>query len=377
MGNTLHTVDEQVSYIATESTWIESKAIQQLQTTANLPDMVSVVGMPDLHPGRGYPIGAAFFSTKRFYPALVGNDIGCGMSLFQTDIKQSKVNLDKLEKQLSDMPDHAPLAWLDDNVPNDMKSHNFMASLGSIGGGNHFAEFQSIDEILQPELFAEIGLSKQQLLLLVHSGSRGLGQSILRQHVETHSHNGLLDDTEDGKKYLQAHQDALNFAQVNRRLIGLRMLQQVKANGELRLDINHNLVEPCRINGIDGWLHRKGATPSDRGFVIIPGSRGDYSYLVAPQPNEICLNSLAHGAGRKWMRAECKGRLSHRYSPIQLSRTALGSRVICANKQLIYEEAPQSYKSIETVIESMVDIGVIQVVARLKPVITYKTSGEC
>lgn len=377
MGNTLHTVDEQVSYIATESTWIESKAIQQLQTTANLPDMVSVVGMPDLHPGRGYPIGAAFFSTKRFYPALVGNDIGCGMSLFQTDIKQSKVNLDKLEKQLSDMPDHAPLAWLDDNVPNDMKSHNFMASLGSIGGGNHFAEFQSIDEILQPELFAEISLSKQQLLLLVHSGSRGLGQSILRQHVETHSHNGLLDDTEDGKKYLQAHQDALNFAQVNRRLIGLRMLQQVKANGELRLDINHNLVEPCRINGIDGWLHRKGATPSDRGFVIIPGSRGDYSYLVAPQPNEICLNSLAHGAGRKWMRAKCKGRLSHRYSPIQLSRTALGSRVICANKQLIYEEAPQSYKSIETVIESMVDIGVIQVVARLKPVITYKTSGEC
>lgn len=91
MGNTLHTVDQQVSYIATGSTWIESKAIQQLQTTASLPGMVSVVGMPDLHPGRGYPIGAAFFSTKRFYPALVGNDIGCGMVLFQTDIKNRKL----------------------------------------------------------------------------------------------------------------------------------------------------------------------------------------------------------------------------------------------------------------------------------------------
>lgn len=377
MGNTFHSVSECVSYIATETTWIESKAIQQLQTTANLPDMVSVVGMPDLHPGRGYPIGAAFFSAKRFYPALVGNDIGCGMALFQTDIKKSKVNLDKLEKQLSSMSDHAPLAWLDKHVPDEMKLHDFMASLSSIGGGNHFAEFQSIDEILQPELFAASGLNKQQLLLLVHSGSRGLGQSILRQHVETHSHNGLCESSDDAIRYLQSHQEALNFAQLNRRLIGLRMLQQVKANGELCLDVNHNLVEPCKINGIDGWLHRKGATPSDRGFVIIPGSRGDYSYLVAPQSNEVCLNSLAHGAGRKWMRTECKGRLSHRYTPVQLSRTALGSRVICANKQLIYEEAPQSYKSIDTVIESMVNIGVIQVVARLKPVITYKTSGEC
>ncbi len=155
------------------------------------------------------------------------------------------------------------------------------------------------------------------------------------------------------------------------------MLQQVKSTGELSLDVNHNLVEACQINGIIGWLHRKGATPSDRGLVIIPGSRGDYSYLVAPQGNDACLNSLAHGAGRKWMRGECKGRLSHRYTPVQLSRTELGSRVICANKQLIYEEAPQSYKSIDTVIESMVNIGVIQVVARLKPIITYKTSGEC
>lgn len=377
MGNTFHSVSEHVSYIATETTWIESKAIQQLQITANLPNMVSVVGMPDLHPGRGYPIGAAFFSAKRFYPALVGNDIGCGMSLFQTDIKKSKVNLDKLEKQLSEMPDHAPSTWLDEYVPHDMKSHDFMASLSSIGGGNHFAEFQSIDEILQPELFAKSSLNKQQLLLLVHSGSRGLGQSILRQHVERHSHDGLFEDSDDAKEYLHAHQNALNFAQINRRLIGLRMLQQVKATGELNLDINHNLVEPCNINGVAGWLHRKGATPSDRGFVIIPGSRGDYSYLVSPQPNEACLNSLAHGAGRKWMRTECKGRLSHRYTPLQLSRTALGSRVICANKQLIYEEAPQSYKSIDTVIESMVNIGIIQVVARLKPVITYKTSGEC
>ena len=377
MGNTLHFVSDHVSYIATKDTWIETKAIQQLETTANLPDMVSVIGMPDLHPGRGYPIGAAFFSQNRFYPALVGNDIGCGMSLFQTEIKQSKLNLDKLEKQLSGMSDSAPLSWLEAHTPDEMKSHHFMASLGSIGGGNHFAEFQAIDEILQPELFKQSNLNKQNLVLLVHSGSRGLGQSILRQHVEQYGHSGLDDQSDAAEQYLHAHQGALDFAQANRQLIGLRIMQQAKTTGGLHLDINHNLVESCCFNGIQGWLHRKGATPSNRGFVIIPGSRGDYSYLVAPQANSVSLNSLAHGAGRKWMRTECKGRLSHRYTPVQLSRTVLGSRVICANKQLIYEEAPQSYKSIETVIESMADIGVIQVVARLRPIVTYKTSGEC
>ncbi|EKT61095.1 RNA ligase RtcB family protein [Providencia burhodogranariea] len=377
MGNAIHSVSEHVSYIATENTWIESKAIQQLQITANLPNMVSVVGMPDLHPGRGYPIGAAFFSAQRFYPALVGNDIGCGMSLFQSNIKIAKLNLDKFEKQLLTLSDVASQEWLDEHVPNSMKTHNFVASLSSIGGGNHFAEFQAVDKVLDNERFEQSGLNKKQLLLLVHSGSRGLGQSILRKHIEVHNHDGLEAASKEAEAYLQAHQEALRFAELNRQLIGRRMLQQVKATGDMAIDINHNLVEPYTFNGIDGWLHRKGATPSDRGMVVIPGSRGDYSYLVVPQASEVSLNSLAHGAGRKWMRTECKGRLSHRYTPLQLSRTDLGSRVICANKQLIYEEAPQSYKSIDTVIDSMVEAGLINVIARLKPVLTYKTSGAC
>ncbi len=376
MGNYVHHLSDRVSYIASESTWIESSAIQQLQTTANLADMAYVVGMPDLHPGRGYPIGAAFFSVNRFYPALVGNDIGCGMTLFQTEIKSNKLNLDKLEKQLYQMTDFASAQWLADHLPNEMQSHTFASSLSSIGSGNHFAEFQQVDLVVNEKLFINSGLNTKQLLLLVHSGSRGLGQSILQQHVQQFSHNGVVENTPEANEYLAAHQDALNFAEVNRKLIGLRMLQQVRTEGQQRLDVNHNLVEPCTINQLNGWLHRKGATPANQGLVIVPGSRGDYSYVVKPIASEVSLNSLAHGAGRKWMRTECKGRLSHRFTPLQLSRTSLGSRVICANKQLIYEEAPQSYKSIETVIDSMAKIGLIEVVARLKPVMTYKTSGE-
>lgn len=376
MGNYVHHLSDRVSYIASESTWIESSAIQQLQTTANLANMAYVVGMPDLHPGRGYPIGAAFFSVNRFYPALVGNDIGCGMTLFQTEIKSNKLNLDKLEKQLYQMTDFASAQWLADHLPDEMQSHTFASSLSSIGSGNHFAEFQQVDLIVNEKLFIDSGLNTKQLLLLVHSGSRGLGQSILQQHVQQFSHNGVVENTPEANEYLAAHQDALNFAEVNRKLIGLRMLQQVRTEGQQRLDVNHNLVERCTINQLEGWLHRKGATPANQGLVVVPGSRGDYSYVVKPIASEVSLNSLAHGAGRKWMRTECKGRLSHRFTPLQLSRTSLGSRVICANKQLIYEEAPQSYKSIETVIDSMAKIGLIEVVARLKPVMTYKTSGE-
>lgn len=98
MGKYIRPLSDAVFTIASDDLWIESLAIQQLHTTANLPNMQRVVGMPDLHPGRGYPIGAAFFSAGRFYPALVGNDIGCGMALWQTDILARKYNADKFEQ---------------------------------------------------------------------------------------------------------------------------------------------------------------------------------------------------------------------------------------------------------------------------------------
>ncbi|WP_437228566.1 RtcB family protein, partial [Salmonella sp. LSP 272/98] len=80
MGNYIRPLSDVVFSIASDNLWIEDSAIQQLYTTAKLTGMKRVIGMPDLHPGRGYPIGAAFFSRGRFYPALVGNDIGCGMA---------------------------------------------------------------------------------------------------------------------------------------------------------------------------------------------------------------------------------------------------------------------------------------------------------
>ncbi|MFC7422019.1 RNA ligase RtcB family protein [Iodobacter arcticus] len=244
-------------------------------------------------------------------------------------------------------------------------------------GGNHFAELQSIDEVYDAAVLDALAINKQQLQLLVHSGSRGLGQFILRQHIEQHGHRGLAVDTADCAAYLLAHQQAVQFATLNRRLIAQRILLRLSANGQALLDINHNLVLPAQMHGLQGWVHRKGATPADVGPVVIPGSRGDFSYLVLPLASDLSLNSLAHGAGRKWIRSECKGRLSPRYTVAQLSRTKLGSHVICADRQLIYEEAPEAYKPAENIISTLEGAGLIKVIARLRPVLTYKTRGEC
>ena len=86
-----------------------------------------------------------------------------------------------------------------------------------------------------------------------------------------------------------------------------------------------------------------------------------------------CLHSITHGAGRKWKRGDVRTRLRSRFSPEALTRTELGSRVICEDKELLYEEAPHAYKDIETVVKAFVDAGLIRVIAALRPVITYKT----
>lgn len=144
-------------------------------------------------------------------------------------------------------------------------------------------------------------------------------------------------------------------------------------------DINHNTVTFETVDGQQGWLHRKGATPSDQSLVMLPGSRDDYSYLLEPLENagSLSLHSLAHGAGRKWQRTDCKGRLDRIATPAQLSRTSLGGRVICNDRALIYGEAPQAYKSVDSVLGCLVGAGLARVVYRSKPVLTYKTRGEC
>ncbi len=377
MGNYVQKLSDGITLIASDDTWIEGEAIQQLQTTSKLAGMRYVAGMPDLHPGRSYPVGAAFFSTGYFYPALIGNDIGCGMSLWKTDIDANKGSINKLEKRLGTIDGALDESWstlISELVPIHTPYH---ASLGTIGGGNHFAELQRVDEIYDEAALEALQLEKKQLLLLIHSGSRGLGQAILREHVDKHQHHGLEGNSIDAADYLAKHAMALRFAEANRELIARRILDRLHTTGSKLVDVHHNLLQSAMLHGEQGWLHRKGATPSDAGLIVIPGSRGDFSYLVTPVPSEESLFSLAHGAGRKWMRSQCKDRLSKRYTVAQLNRTKLGSHVICQDRELIYQEAPEAYKPIDNIISTLKQAGLIHVVARLRPLLTYKTRGEC
>lgn len=378
MGNCFVQLSEAISLIASDDTWIEGNAIHQLHTTAALQGMRQVVAMPDLHPGRGYPVGAAFFSVNRLYPALVGNDIGCGMALWQTGLVAGRVGIDRLDKRLGNLDVPLGDAWAEEIARLAPPGIGHADALGTIGGGNHFAELQQVDKIHDAVAIDRLGIVARQLLLLVHSGSRGLGQAILRDHVDQFGHQGLADDDAACAAYLARHRQALSFAHANRELIALRMLDRLcGSEGRRVLDVHHNFVSPAVIDGVSGWLHRKGATPADAGPVVIPGSRGDYSYLVEPIADTRSLLSLAHGAGRKWMRSECKDRLVRRFSVEQLRRTKLNSHVICEHRDLMYEEAPEAYKPIDSVVGALHDAGLLKILARLRPVLTYKTRGGC
>ncbi|MGE3724573.1 MAG: RNA ligase RtcB family protein [Candidatus Sericytochromatia bacterium] len=368
--------DAKVRIIASTQSWIEGAAIEQLKTMAQLPHMRLAVGLPDLHPGKGHPIGAAFVAENHLYPHLVGNDIGCGMGLWQTDLPLRKFKAERSLRRLEGL--EAPwqgdsAAWLADF---GLESTPFDHSLGTIGGGNHFAELQRISQILKPDSVAALDLQADHLLLLVHSGSRGLGEQILRNHTQSWGGAGISSDSEAARAYLKEHDWAVKWGEANRRLIQKRFLDLLGASGQRLLDLCHNSVSPQTYLNCACWLHRKGASPADQGPVIIPGSRGSASYLVNPLPASPCDQSawsLAHGAGRKWSRSESKGRLEKRYKAEDLMRTELGSWVICEDKNLLYEEAPAAYKAIDRVVQDLVEAELVEVWAVLEPVITYKT----
>lgn len=355
--------------IPAESAYFEQSALNQLEQCSALPGSCYAVGFPDLHPGKGIPVGATLVTQGRIYPSLIGGDIGCGMSFWQTDYKLRKFKADVVVRRFAAF-EQTELHLLDAGLP-------FAASLGSVGGGNHFVELQRIERVYDQSRANELGLCERKLQLLLHSGSRGYGEQILRAHVDVHAARGLDAESTVASAYMQQHDAAVDWAALNRKRLAQRVGELMGTSVALVSDVPHNLIESKEVDGEPLWLHRKGAAVADRGPLVIAGSRGTFSYLVEPLLD--CADaawSLSHGAGRKWNRTESLARMRQRFRKEQLVQTALGGRVICTQKQLLFEEAPPVYKDIDVVVQHLVAAGLIRVIASLRPLLTYKTSTE-
>ncbi|MEU7925507.1 RNA ligase RtcB family protein [Micromonospora sp. NPDC049801] len=356
-----------VTVFASAASWIESAALDQCRQVAALDGMVHVAGMPDLHPGKGAPIGAAMASTV-LYPFLVGSDIGCGIAVFPIRLRRVvperlAARFPDLDRALDPERDADDPAWavLAGDVP-----AGHLDGLGTVGRGNHFVELARVDTVFAPEHADRLGLATGDLVLVVHSGSRGLGERILRTHTETHG----AGPAPDPAAYLTRHDEAVRWGSLNRRLLAARVAYALGAEPtEPVVDQCHNLVEVR--DGV--YLHRKGAAPGDGRDVLVAGTRGTASYLVAAHAGADANHSVAHGAGRKMSRADALRRGRAKHTVEELRRTPVGSLVVCGDRQLLFEEAPTAYKRIEQVIGDLVAHQLATPVATTIPLVTYKT----
>lgn len=352
---------------------IEGNAVTQLQNVSGYKGMCETVALPDIHLGKGGPIGVAFLTKKYFYPYLIGNDVGCGMSLWMTNLKKMKAKRDKWIKKIDNLDEP-----LEPEILNEFESINFKPesselAFGTLGGGNHFVELSMVESIEDEASFAKLQLDNKKVYLLVHSGSRNKGENLLMKHITRFKDGALIENSDEALQYLKEHDYAAKWAEANRDILSLRVLKSIGAKGMKILSSCHNSISKKTINNQAYWLHRKGAASSEHQAIVIAGTRGSFSYIVKPTGNQkINLWSLAHGAGRKWKRGECKSRLQKRFSVKDLTHTKLGSRIICDDKELLYQEASQAYKNIENIIQELLNHNLISVVATLKPLITYK-----
>jgi len=385
MGNHHSAPARPTRVCASQGAWIEGEAVRQLDAVARLAGVVAAAGMPDLHPGRGWPVGAAFLSQGWLYPATIGSDVGCGMALWTTSLRRSRVRPAKLAACLEglDRP------WEMDRIEEALRaaeipSGPFDLSLGTVGGGNHFLELLRVGEVFDGPGFAQQGLDPDLLVLLVHTGSRGLGGEFFRRHAERFGASPLAAESDEGVDWLKTQQHALAWAATNRAACATRALEALGAEGIPVLDAPHNFIEGWSGAAPDwagggvverGFLHRKGAARAV-GATVLPGSRGDLTFLMEGGANPTTLLSTAHGAGRKISRGEAKEKLQGRLSKKELTRTRFGGVVVCGDDQLLWEEAPECYRKASAVAEEVEACGAARRIAAFEPVTTFKTSSK-
>lgn len=371
MGNDTSTAPHgTVTHFHTTGSWIEGAAVEQAVRVAALPGVLRVSTLPDLHPGRHGPVGCTVASTA-LHPHLVGTDVGCGMALSILDAKARKLNAERAAerlRRLGDVDEGSLAPALEAaGLPTSLA-----AGLCSIGGGNHFAEVQRVDEVIDADAARALGIDPELLLLLVHTGSRGHGARLLSS-VAHSGRDGLAPC--EAEAYMAGHDTLVAWARLNRAMVADRAAALLGAGRATLTDVPHNVV--VAVGG--EWVHHKGAAMAAAAaarMVPVAGSRGTPSFVVtAADDLSRTDGAISHGAGRKRDRAGMRGRVGGTRSDRErLARNQYGGRVVCDDRDLLREEAPEAYKPIERVVADLVSLGLARAVARTVPLVTYKVA---
>lgn len=356
---------------------------QTIDRLVRSPDVVHVAVMPDVHLAAGVSNGVVVATERFVYPAAVGGDIGCGFAVVA--FAGGAAALDQrsaAEAVLRSLPRRVPVMrhrrcdglpeLAGKLAPDELSAPELAAKartdgrleLGTLGRGNHFLEFQE----------AEDGC----LWLMVHSGSRAMGQHITAFHgrraVPAGGGLGCLDTQgEPGIAYLHDVAWARAYAAEGRRrmieagaaLVADRLSMEVDWGSYLNSDHNH--VQAERHGGRTLWVHRKGANVAAIGVRnVIPGSAGSHTYHVEGRGEPDSLMSSSHGAGRRLSRSAARARIRVRDAAVQFAGVWIDPRSVAR----LVDEAPAVYKDIAAVMRAQRDL--VRIVRRLRPVLCYK-----
>jgi len=432
-------------------------ALQQVANVAHLPGLVGhSLAMPDIHWGYGFPIGGVAASDAQegvISPGGVGYDINCGVRMVRTQLTHSDIK-DRIQALVDSLFQNIPcgvgasgkmklskkevkavlrdgaqwavrqgFGWKEDIELTEQRGclegadpealskramERGMPQLGTLGSGNHFLEIQVVDEIYDPKVAAVMGLQKDQITVMIHTGSRGLGYQVCDDNLDRmvramDRYQISIPDKQlacapaqssEGKQYFSAMAGAANYAWTNRQII-LHWVRETfeKVLGEpaerldMRMiyDVAHNIAkfEDHTVKGRSQKLvvHRKGAT---RAFapkhpdlpeiyqnvgqpVLIPGDMGTASYVLVgtQKAMEESFGSTCHGAGRVMSRTAAVKKLRGRDIRWELEKKGIIS--LHRGRNTMFEEAPEAYKNIHQVVDIVHGAGLSLKVARMKP----------
>jgi len=437
---------------------IEPGALEQVINVASLPGIVKYsLAMPDIHTGYGFVIGgvaATKFPDGVISPSGIGFDQNCGVRLLKSNLtyEQIKNHLDELatkiqaqipsglgrgrktklsitqinkileegvpylvkqgygeEEDIENCESAGRIKQADASYVSERAKNRGRSQVGTLGSGNHFIEVQRVDTIFDEEIAKTFGLFKDQVVVMIHTGSRGLGhqncsdylkvtaQAMLKYNIKVPDRelSCVPFNSEEGNRFFQAMSAGANYAWANRQMITFYTRQVwkeilgEKQNLHLLYDVAHNIakVEEHEVDGkkIKLIMHRKGATRAfppnhpeiPRAYqesgqpVLVPGSMGTSSYVLAgTKESKDAWHTVCHGAGRTMSRRQAIRTISGQNVVKELKQK--GITVKCWSSRGIAEEAPQAYKDIESVVDVVHNAKLSKKVAKLVPLAVIK-----